>query len=147
MLRVRFIGKRRSRPRRLHLSSADAGEGANNPQFSRNRVASASYSPPVGDLRHPAHVGCDHGGFTACFGGVFRDVLPVSPSIILRSELYVTAAALAAGVFVVLASFGIEPAVAVAIAFTMGFGLRALAIVKQLSLPSYRGRSGPMRDG
>jgi uncharacterized membrane protein YeiH len=87
------------------------------------------------------------GVFTACFGGVFRDVLAGEPSIILRPELYVTAAALAAGVFVVLASFGMEPAVAVAIAFTMGFGLRALAIVKQLSLPSYRGRGGPMRDG
>jgi uncharacterized membrane protein YeiH len=87
------------------------------------------------------------GVFTACFGGVFRDVLAGEPSIILRPELYVTAAALAAGVFVVLASFGMEPAVAVAIAFAMGFGLRALAIVKQLSLPSYRGGGGPMRDG
>ena len=87
------------------------------------------------------------GVFTACFGGVFRDVLAGEPSIILRPELYVTAAALAAGLFVVLASFGMEPTVAVAIAFTMGFGLRALAIVKQLSLPSYRGRGGPMRDG
>jgi uncharacterized membrane protein YeiH len=86
------------------------------------------------------------GVFAACFGGVFRDVLAGEPSIILRPELYVTAAALAAGVFVVLASFGMEPAVAVPIAFTMGFGLRALAIVKQLSLPSYRGRGGPMRD-
>jgi uncharacterized membrane protein YeiH len=78
---------------------------------------------------------------------VFCGVLAGEPSIILRPELYATAAALAAGAFVVLASFAIEPAVAVAIAFTMGFGLRALAIVKQLSLPSYRGRSGPMRDG
>jgi uncharacterized membrane protein YeiH len=71
------------------------------------------------------------GVFTACVGGVFRDVLAGEPSIVLRPELYVTAAALAAGVFVVLGSFGMEPAVAVAIAFTMGFGLRALAIVKQ----------------
>jgi hypothetical protein len=47
----------------------------------------------------------------------------------------VTAAALAAGLFVVRASFGIKPAVAVAIAFAMRLGLRALAIVKQLSSP------------
>jgi uncharacterized membrane protein YeiH len=79
------------------------------------------------------------GVFTACFGGVFRDVLAGEPSIILRPELYVTAAALAAGAFVVLASSGMEPAGAAAVAFTMGFGLRALAIVKKLSLPSYRG--------
>jgi len=87
------------------------------------------------------------GVFTACFGGVFRDVVAGEPSIILKPELYVTAAALAAGVFVALASLGIEPAVAAVIAFAMGFGLRALAIVKQLSLPSYPGTSGLMKDG
>jgi uncharacterized membrane protein YeiH len=53
----------------------------------------------------------------------------------------VTAAALAAGVYVVLAVIGTEPAAAASVAFTMGFGLRALAIVKQLSLPSYHGQS------
>ena len=74
--------------------------------------------------------------FTACLGGVFRDVLASKPSIILRPELYVTAAALAAGAYVVL---GMESAGAAAVAFTMGFGLRALAIVKKLSLPSYQG--------
>jgi uncharacterized membrane protein YeiH len=78
------------------------------------------------------------GVFTACLGGVFRDILAGEPSIILRPELYVTAAALAAGVYVILASFGMEPAGAAAIASTMGFALRALAIVKKISLPSYR---------
>jgi uncharacterized membrane protein YeiH len=79
------------------------------------------------------------GVFTACLGGVFRDVLAGEPSIILRPELYVTSAALAAGVSVVLVCCGIEPTVAVAIAFSLGFGLRALAILKKLSLPTYRG--------
>jgi uncharacterized membrane protein YeiH len=78
------------------------------------------------------------GVFTACLGGVLRDVLAGEPSIILRPELYVTAAALAAGMYVVLASPGMRPAAAAAVAFTLGFGLRALAIVKRLSLPSYR---------
>jgi uncharacterized membrane protein YeiH len=78
------------------------------------------------------------GVFTACLGGVFREVLAGEPSIILRPELYVTAAALAAGVYVVLAAIGMEPAGAAALAFAMGFGLRALAIVKKLTLPSYR---------
>jgi uncharacterized membrane protein YeiH len=79
--------------------------------------------------------------------GVFRDVLAGERSIILRPELYVTAAAMAASVFVVLVSFGMDPAIAVALAVTMGFGLCALAIVKQLSLPSYRGRGGLMTGG
>jgi uncharacterized membrane protein YeiH len=79
------------------------------------------------------------GIFTACLGGVFRDILAGRPSIILRPELYVTAAALAAGAYVVLAALGAPPAAAATAAFTMGFGLRALAIVKGLSLPSYPG--------
>jgi uncharacterized membrane protein YeiH len=79
------------------------------------------------------------GIFTACLGGVFRDILAGRPSIILRPELYVTAAALAAGSYVVLATLGAPPVGAATVAFAMGFGLRALAIVKRLSLPSYQG--------
>jgi uncharacterized membrane protein YeiH len=78
------------------------------------------------------------GIFTACLGGVFRDILAGEPSIILRPELYVTAAALAAGLYVVLAALGMEPGVAAAVAFVMGFALRALAMVKKISLPSYQ---------
>ena len=77
------------------------------------------------------------GIFTACLGGVLRDVLGGQPSMIIRPELYITAAALAAGAYIVLDISGMEPASAAAAAFAMGFGLRALAIVKKLSLPSY----------
>jgi uncharacterized membrane protein YeiH len=89
------------------------------------------------------------GVFTACLGGVFRDLLAGKPSIIIRPELYVTAAALAAGAYVALVCNGIEPAASAAVAFTMGFELRALAIVKRLSLPSYRGggESKSLGDG
>jgi uncharacterized membrane protein YeiH len=86
------------------------------------------------------------GVFTACLGGVFRDVLAGKPSIIIRPELYVTAAALAAGAYVALVSNGIVPAASAAIAFMMGFGLRALAIVKRLSLPAYHGGGGTILD-
>ncbi len=40
------------------------------------------------------------GVVTACMGGIIRDVVAGVPSIILRPELYVTAAALASGSFV-----------------------------------------------
>src|SRR5205085_6863967 len=40
------------------------------------------------------------GVLTACLGGIIRDVLAGEPSILMRPELYVTAAALAAGLFV-----------------------------------------------
>ena len=40
------------------------------------------------------------GVLTACAGGIIRDVLAGEPSILMRPELYVTAAALSAGLFV-----------------------------------------------
>ncbi len=50
------------------------------------------------------------GVFTACLGGVVRDILAGQPSIIVRPELYVTAVALAAGMYVVLVALGVAPA-------------------------------------
>jgi uncharacterized membrane protein YeiH len=79
------------------------------------------------------------GVVTGCMGGILRDVLVGAPSILLRPELYVTAAALAAGSFAILTYFGMAAPLAAAIAVLAGFGLRALAIVKGLSLPPYRG--------
>ena len=79
------------------------------------------------------------GVVTGCMGGIIRDVVAGVPSIILRPELYVTAAALAAGLFVALSLAGVPapwPALAGAMA---GFAVRALAIAKGLKLPAYRG--------
>ena len=79
------------------------------------------------------------GIFTGCVGGVIRDLIAGEPSIIIRPELYVTAGALAAFSFVGLVQTGMTGFVAAIIAFTAGFFLRGLAIVKGLALPSYRG--------
>jgi len=78
------------------------------------------------------------GVLTACFGGILRDVLAGEPSIILRPEIYVSAAALGASAFVTAASFGAPTPLATGIGFAAGFGLRALAIARGISLPSYR---------
>lgn len=78
------------------------------------------------------------GVFTACLGGIIRDVLAGEPSILLRPELYVTAAALAAGLFVVLTLLGAPLLLAAVLASLAGFALRALAIHRGLALPSYR---------
>jgi len=78
------------------------------------------------------------GVLTACFGGIVRDVLAGEPSILMRPELYVTAAALAAGLFVGLTLLGSSMWVAAAIAAAAGFGLRALAIARGWKLPAYR---------
>ncbi|MHA3790313.1 trimeric intracellular cation channel family protein [Sphingomonas sp. YL-JM2C] len=78
------------------------------------------------------------GVFTACLGGIIRDVLAGEPSILLRPELYVTAAALSAGLFVVLTLLGAPLLPAAGIAALAGFALRALAIHRGIALPSYR---------
>ena len=81
------------------------------------------------------------GVITACVGGILRDVLAGRPSIILRPELYVTAAALSAGLFVALhTGLGVWWPSAALVAALSGFALRAAAITRGVALPSYRGR-------
>ena len=77
------------------------------------------------------------GVITACVGGIIRDVLANEPSILMRPELYVTAAALASGLYVTAALFGAPPGLAAAVAGLAGFSLRGAAIARGLSLPAY----------
>jgi len=84
------------------------------------------------------------GVVTACVGGIIRDVLAGEPSILMRPELYVTAAALASGLHVLLVLLGMPVAAAATIAAASGFGLRAAAIRWRLALPAYRGAEGPV---
>jgi uncharacterized membrane protein YeiH len=82
------------------------------------------------------------GVVTGCVGGIMRDLLAGEPSILLRPELYVTAAAFASGLFVMLRSIGLDVPVAGVIAALLGFGLRAMAIWRGLGLPVYRDQDG-----
>ena len=78
------------------------------------------------------------GVMTACAGGIIRDVLAGEPSILMRPELYVTAAALAAGLLVGLSLLGVAGPIAAGVAALAGFALRGLAIRRGWSLPAYR---------
>lgn len=78
------------------------------------------------------------GVLTACFGGIVRDVLAGVPSILMRRELYVTAAAVSAGLFVGLTVAGASRWSSAAVAVAAGFTLRGLAIARGWSLPAYR---------
>ncbi len=80
------------------------------------------------------------GVVTASVGGIIRDMLAGEPSILMRPELYVTAAALASGSFVALERLGVAPPVAAGVAAAAGFALRAAAIRWELALPAYGGR-------
>lgn len=77
------------------------------------------------------------GVVTGCAGGIIRDVLAGQPSILMRPELYVTAAALAA-TLCALGTLAGPPLWAVWTAAALaGFGLRGAAIVWSLELPAY----------
>ncbi len=78
------------------------------------------------------------GVITGCVGGIIRDVLAGRPSILMRPELYVTAAALAAGITVTGDLLGVVREAAWLAATVAGFGLRLAAILWKLSLPAYR---------
>ena len=80
------------------------------------------------------------GVITGCVGGIIRDVLAGEPSILMRPELYVTAAALSSALYVALTLLGLPAAPAAVLAATCGFALRAAAIHYRLALPAYRGR-------
>lgn len=80
------------------------------------------------------------GVITGCVGGIIRDLLAGVPSIIVRPEIYVTAAALASGLFLLLLSAGAGTPLAATMGAAAGFALRGAAIRWSLSLPAYRAR-------
>ena len=77
------------------------------------------------------------GVLTASFGGIIRDVLAGQPSILMRREIYVSAAALGAAAYVTLVVLGVDRIVAGAVGMVAAFALRALAIGRGLALPAY----------
>ncbi len=79
------------------------------------------------------------GALTACFGGIVRDLLAGQPSILLRREITVSAALLAATVYVTARALGLDPWPAAIIAAPAGFILRAGALVWGWSLPAFPG--------
>lgn len=79
------------------------------------------------------------GVITGCAGGIIRDVLAGQPSILMRPELYVTAAALAASMAAAGTGLALPPTVTWAIAVAAGFSLRGAAIHWSLGLPTHRG--------
>lgn len=77
------------------------------------------------------------GALTACFGGVVRDLLAGQPSVLLRREITVSAAILAASVFVGLKMLGLSNVAAALVAAPAGLALRGGALLWGWSLPSF----------
>jgi uncharacterized membrane protein YeiH len=83
------------------------------------------------------------GVLTATFGGIVRDVLADEPSVLLRRELYVTAALVGASVFVILAALGLAGVPAGLAGFAAALLTRAGAILFGWTLPAFPGRAPP----
>jgi len=80
------------------------------------------------------------GTITACGGGILRDVLCREEPLILRRDIYATAALLGAGLFVGLQHATHDRAMALAAGFLGALLLRLIAIRRNLSLPVYTDR-------
>lgn len=83
------------------------------------------------------------GMMTATFGGLLRDVVCGEMTLVLRKEVYVTAAALAAATHIGISALAdVSTEISMLAGMATGFSLRALGIIKGLSLPSYKARPG-----
>ena len=82
------------------------------------------------------------GVITGCVGGIIRDVLAGRPSILMRPELYVTAAALTAGLCALGQVSALPRELVWPLAALAGFALRGAAIGWGLHLPAYRRTEG-----
>ncbi|MDA4845190.1 trimeric intracellular cation channel family protein [Hoeflea poritis] len=86
------------------------------------------------------------GVLTATFGGVLRDLVSGEPTVLMRREIYVTAALLGALVFVLAVRLGLGGPLASVPAFLAAFILRGGAIRYGWTLPSYRNTPGRPPD-
>jgi len=82
------------------------------------------------------------GMITATFGGALRDMICGELPLILRKEIYATAAALGAAGFVALSLLGAERILAVCAGMAAAFLVRAAALLRGWSLPTYKARPG-----
>ena len=80
------------------------------------------------------------GVLTAAFGRILRDLLAEEPNLLLRREIYITAALAGAVAFVLLRLLQIDFWASAMIGFTFAFVLRAGAIYYGWRLPAFAGK-------
>ena len=85
------------------------------------------------------------GTMTATFGGLIRDVVCTETPLLLKREIYATAAAAGAALLVASEALGLSVQLATGLGLALAFGVRALALGYGLSLPIYRPRDARPR--
>jgi uncharacterized membrane protein YeiH len=91
-------------------------------------------------------VGVVTGMLTATFGGILRDIIAGEPSVLLRPEIYVSAALAGAAVFTGADALGFTPIVCFAVAMLTAFVIRGGALRYGWTFPVYKGRPGRHPD-
>lgn len=82
------------------------------------------------------------GMLTATFGGILRDLLAGEPSVLLKPEVYVTAALVGAGVYTAGDLIGLPLLVSELGGFLAAFVVRGGALKFGWSFPAYKSRPG-----
>lgn len=85
----------------------------------------------------PALIAIFMGAVTATFGGIARDVLLNEPPLILKQDIYATAALIGGAVYVGLIGIGAASAIAAPLATGVTFAIRAAAIVFDIPSPKF----------
>ena len=83
---------------------------------------------------HPA-ITVTMGAITGCAGGLLRDILCAQLPLLLHRDIYATAALAGAATYLLLAAIGVPEQAAALLAMAATFGLRLLAIRRDLHLP------------
>jgi uncharacterized membrane protein YeiH len=82
------------------------------------------------------------GVLTAAFGGILRDLLTGEPSVLLRPEIYITAAIAGASVYTIADLLLLPDSTSALIAFAAAFLVRGGALKFGWSVPTYKSRPG-----
>lgn len=89
--------------------------------------------------QHPAVV-IIMGVLTACAGGLLRDIVANEEPLLLKTDIYATAALTGAGSYVVMTSIGVSAAPSFIVGMSFAFCLRGAALIFDLSLPKSSAR-------
>jgi len=82
------------------------------------------------------------GTMTGMFGGILRDLVAGEPSVLLRPEIYITAALTGAAVFTLADLAGVPATAGAAIACAAAFAVRGGALRFGWTFPRYKPRPG-----
>ena len=86
------------------------------------------------------------GMLTAAFGGILRDILAGEPSVLLRPEIYISAAMAGAAVYTAADMLGAGQIAAFILAMLVAFVIRGGALLFGWTFPVYKARPGRHPD-